>query len=154
MSAADGELVVKMLIALVLGVAVGLEREYTRHPAGVRTMAMVSVGACLFTALGQQLVPGGTDQTRIAAQVVSGIGFLGAGAIIRSGFSVIGLTTAASIWVVASIGMAVGFGYFTAAVVGAILVLLTLVVMRPIERRFFRHKALEPEHGQAPDQLP
>ncbi|HLQ62161.1 MAG TPA: MgtC/SapB family protein [Candidatus Acidoferrales bacterium] len=154
MTPTDGELAIKLLLAMVLGILVGLEREYTHHPAGVRTMAMVALGACLFTALGQKLVPGGQDPTRVAAQVVTGIGFLGAGAILRLGTSIIGLTTAASIWVVASIGMAVGFGYYTTGVVCALIVLLTLVLIRPIERRFFPRKAGEPAQERPPASLP
>jgi putative Mg2+ transporter-C (MgtC) family protein len=101
-------------------------------------MALIAAGSCLFTALG--LVPAfGTrvDPTRIAAQIVTGVGFLGAGSILRQGEEVKGLTTAASIWVVASIGMAVGFGYYAIAIVTAVLVMLTLVTLRPIEDRFF-----------------
>ncbi len=154
MSPSDGELALRLLVAMLLGLAVGLEREFTHHPAGVRTMAMVAVGACLYTALGPKLVPGNQDPTRIAAQVVSGIGFLGAGAILRLGTSVLGLTTAASIWVVASIGMAVGFGFYTVGVICALIVVLTLVVVRPIERRFFPHKDLQPEPAKPPAHVP
>ncbi len=93
-------------------------------------MAMVSVGSCLFTLLGAAAFGRVTDPTRIAAQVVTGIGFLGAGAIIREGAGIRGLTTAATIWVVAAIGMAVGFGFYLLAVGGAALVLLALIVMR------------------------
>jgi len=102
-------------------------------------MALVSIGACLFTALG--LVPAfgvKTDPTRIAAQVVTGVGFLGAGAILRQGGDVRGLTTAASIWVVASLGMAVGFGYYAIAAFTTFLVIVTLVSIKPLEDRFFR----------------
>ncbi|HYM97857.1 MAG TPA: MgtC/SapB family protein, partial [Candidatus Sulfotelmatobacter sp.] len=87
-------------MALLLGLALGAEREYHGHPAGLRTMALVSVGSCLFTGLG--LLPefgSRVDPTRIAAQIVTGVGFLGAGAILRQGTDVRGLTTAASIWV-------------------------------------------------------
>ena len=106
----------------------------------MRTMALISVGACLFTALGISPVLGQTtDPTRIAAQIVTGVGFIGAGAILRQGTDVRGLTTAASIWVAASLGMAVGFGYYGLAAFTTILVILTLVAIRPIERRFFPH---------------
>jgi putative Mg2+ transporter-C (MgtC) family protein len=99
-------------------------------------MALVGVGSCLFTALGLQYVTN-SDPTRIAAQVVTGVGFLGAGAILRQGVDVKGMTTAASIWVVAAIGMAVGFGTYTIAIFATALVLVTLIAIRPIERRFF-----------------
>jgi putative Mg2+ transporter-C (MgtC) family protein len=98
---------------------------------------LVAVGSCLFTVLGVEVVSGG-DPTRIAAQVVTGVGFLGAGAILRQGADVRGLTTAASIWVVAAIGMAVGLGFVLTAVFTTALVIITLVAIRPVERRFFR----------------
>jgi putative Mg2+ transporter-C (MgtC) family protein len=123
----------------VLGLLLGTEREYHGHPAGMRTMALIGAGSCMFTALG--LLPefaGRTDPTRIAAQIVTGVGFLGAGSILRQGEYVRGLTTAASIWVAASLGMAVGFGYYGIAVFTAAIVIITLVAIRPLENRFFR----------------
>lgn len=104
-------------------------------------MALICTGACLFTGLG--LIPGlgkNVDPTRIAAQIVTGVGFLGAGSILRQGEAVIGLTTAASIWVVAAIGMAVGFGYIITAVIATVFVLVTLVVLKWVEDRFFPQK--------------
>ena len=101
-------------------------------------MALIGAGSCLFTGLG--LLPefgGRTDPTRIAAQVLTGVGFLGAGSILRQGEEVRGLTTAASIWVAASLGMAVGFGYYIVAVVMTVLVLVTLIVLKPLEDRVF-----------------
>jgi putative Mg2+ transporter-C (MgtC) family protein len=98
-------------------------------------MGMVCVGSCLFTLLGVAVTGSSTDPTRIAAQVVTGIGFLGAGLIIRQGTAVIGVTTAAAIWVVAAIGMAAGFGAYLLAVGCAVLVLLALVVLRIVEIR-------------------
>jgi putative Mg2+ transporter-C (MgtC) family protein len=104
----------------------------------MRTMALIAAGSCLFTALGLVPVFGNrVDPTRIAAQIVTGVGFLGAGSILRQGEEVKGLTTAASIWVVASIGMAVGFGNYTIAILTTVLVVATLVALRPIEDRFF-----------------
>jgi putative Mg2+ transporter-C (MgtC) family protein len=117
--------------------AIGLEREYRRHPAGLRTMAMVSVGSCLFTLLGTVVGGNNVDPTRIAAQVVTGIGFLGAGAILRQGITVHGLTTAASIWVVAAIGMAVGFGLFVLPTICALMVVIALAAIKPVETRLF-----------------
>jgi len=123
----------------LIGLAIGTEREYQGHPAGIRTMALIAVGSCLFTGIALEPVFGTrTDPTRIAAQVVTGVGFLGAGSILRQGELVRGLTTAASIWVVASMGMAVGFGYYTIPIFTTVLVLATLVAIRPIEKRFFR----------------
>ena len=119
--------------------ALGTEREYRGHPAGIRTMALIAVGSCLFTAMG--LLPdfgSRVDPTRIAAQIVTGVGFLGAGSILRQGEYVRGLTTAASIWVVASLGMAIGYGYFAIAIFTAVVVIITLIAIRPLELRFFK----------------
>jgi putative Mg2+ transporter-C (MgtC) family protein len=127
-----------VFVSLLIGLIIGVEREFRGHPAGLRTMALITVGSCLFTGLG--LIPdfGKTvDPTRIAAQIVTGVGFLGAGSILRQGEAVKGLTTAASIWVSASLGMAVGFGYFIVALFATILVVLTLVGLRPLEDRLF-----------------
>ena len=128
----------RVVIALALGLIIGAEREFRGHPAGLRTMALISTGSCMFTALG--LIPefGKTvDPTRIAAQIVTGVGFLGAGSILRQNEAVRGLTTAASIWVAASIGMAVGFGYYTVALFTTILVGLVLIGLKPFEDRVF-----------------
>lgn len=142
------EILLRLATALVLGSLVGFEREYRGHPAGLRTMATVSVGACLFTALGFFFLPGHpTDPTRIAAQVVSGVGFLGAGAIFRASDQVKGLTTAAAVWVVAAIGMAAGFGVYTLAAGATAIVLIGLVGIRPIEKRFFGDPRHEPAAG-------
>jgi putative Mg2+ transporter-C (MgtC) family protein len=137
------DIVFRVFVALVIGSAIGIEREYRGHAAGVRTLAMVSVGSCIFTALGVYVFPGhATDPTRIAAQVVTGVGFLGAGAIFRAEDGVKGLTTAATVWVVAALGMAVGFGLFIIATAAAVIVLIGLVLVRPLEIRFLRH----PQH--------
>jgi putative Mg2+ transporter-C (MgtC) family protein len=104
-------------------------------------MALICVGSCMFTALGLEEGFGPrVDPTRIAAQIVTGVGFLGAGSILRQGELVRGLTTAASIWVVASLGMAIGFGYYAIAVFTAVIVLVTLVFIKPIEDRFFKNR--------------
>lgn len=137
------ELLIKLLAAVVLGGAVGLERELSGKPAGLRTTILICVGAALFTHLSIAIgliglssagQPYG-DVTRIAAQIVTGIGFLGAGAILHERGSVIGLTTAATIWVVAAIGMAVGSGAYVPAVGTTVVVCLVLAGLRPIERR-------------------
>jgi putative Mg2+ transporter-C (MgtC) family protein len=133
------DIVFRIFIALLIGAAIGIEREYHGHPAGVRTLALVSIGSCVFTAIGVFAIPGHvTDPTRIAAQVVTGVGFLGAGAIFRAGEAVKGLTTAATVWVVAALGMAVGFGLYIIAPAGAVLVLIGLIAVRPLEIRFLR----------------
>jgi putative Mg2+ transporter-C (MgtC) family protein len=132
------DLALRVLVALIIGLVLGLDRELRGYSAGLRTMALVTSGACLFTGLGlMPLLGKSVDPTRIAAQVVTGIGFLGAGSILRQGEEVKGLTTAASIWVAAAIGMAVGFGYYSTAVVATVLVVITLVLLRWVELRFF-----------------
>ena len=118
-------------------------------------MALVAVGSCMFTALGFEPAFGRTiDPTRIAAQVVTGVGFLGAGSILRQGEYVRGLTTAASIWVAASLGMAAGFGYFAIGVFTGIVVIVTLVAIRPIENRFFRNAHNRRRGDPHPDEVP
>lgn len=115
-----------LTVALALGAFIGLERELSDKAAGLRTNILICVGSCLFAILSRQFASAtGADSTRIAAQIVSGIGFLGAGAIMREGEHVTGLTTAATIWVVAAIGVAAGFGFFSLAAAAAA---MTLVV--------------------------
>ncbi|TMD02005.1 MAG: MgtC/SapB family protein [Chloroflexi bacterium] len=139
---------------MVLGLALGTEREVHGHPAGMRTMALIGAGAGLFTAIGLLPVFGTrVDPTRIAAQIVTGVGFLGAGSILRQGEEVRGLTTAASIWVTAAIGMAVGFGYYTTALVATVAVVLVLVLIRPIELRFIRNRRNRRRGDPHPDEL-
>lgn len=125
-------------VALVLAGAVGLERELAVQPAGLRTHSLVALGAALFAIVGTQVV--GTDPTRVAAQVVSGIGFLGGGAILREGATVKGLTTAATLWAAAAIGLASGLGVYDAAVATTIAALLVMIGLRFAERRFFPRK--------------
>lgn len=140
------EIVVRLALAAALGGAVGAERELRDRGAGFRTHLLVSVGAALFTLVSayawtdwQFSASAGLtlDPTRIAAQVVTGIGFLGAGAIIRQGFSVRGLTTAATLWVCAAIGMASAVGYYEAAIATTALVLVTLWPLRIVANRVF-----------------
>jgi putative Mg2+ transporter-C (MgtC) family protein len=133
MPVAEDDLI-KLLLALVLGGVIGWERELYDKPAGFRTNTLICVGSTLFTIFSLKIgiIPG-TDSARIAAQIVSGIGFLGAGAIIRRGEAVLGLTTAATIWFVASIGMGVGAGYYVTSSVGTALALAILVLFRKFE---------------------
>jgi putative Mg2+ transporter-C (MgtC) family protein len=144
-TALQAELLLRVAIALLVGLAFGIEREITRHAAGMRTMMLVCTGACLFTSAGYYLISGQpTDPTRIAAQVVTGVGFLGAGAIFRSEDTVRGLTTAATVWLVAAVGVALGFGLYLLALGGATVVLLLLIGLRPLEKRIFER--LAPSH--------
>ena len=132
-------IVLRLLLAAGLGAAIGVERELRQKPAGLRTNILIAFGSALFTVLSIQL---GGDPARIAAQIVTGIGFLGAGAILRTGSNVHGLTTAATIWVNAAIGMAAGAGETTIAVSAAIITLIVLVVLPPIEAFFERRTGL------------
>jgi len=126
------DLAVRLLVAAGLGAAVGAEREIHGHPAGIRTHMLVALGSGLFTVLsiyGFLGVGGGTipvDPTRIAAQIVSGIGFLGAGAILKDGVVIRGLTTAASLWATAAVGMAAGAGEYILALVSGVIILVSL----------------------------
>jgi putative Mg2+ transporter-C (MgtC) family protein len=126
--------VVRLALAAALGGAIGLEREYRHKPAGLRTNMLISLGSALFSVLSVELGAGAGSPDRIAAQVVTGIGFLGAGAILRSGENVHGLTTAATIWVNAAIGMAAGLGSYTIATVGAAITLVVLAVLPAMEQ--------------------
>jgi putative Mg2+ transporter-C (MgtC) family protein len=125
---------ISLLVAAFLGGAVGLERELHGKPAGLRTNILICLGSCIFTIISTSL--SGSDPGRIAAQIVTGIGFLGAGAIIHSGIGIQGLTTAAGIWVVASIGMACGSRMYFLAVAAALLTLTALLLLPPFERKF------------------
>ena len=126
----------RLLVACVLGAAVGLEREFNRKDAGVRTNLLICMGAAFFTLLSAVLAgDANPDKGRVASNIVQGIGFLGAGLILHNRSRVSGLTSAASIWVVASIGMACGAGLYAAAVVGAIIVIAALEVVGFLERR-------------------
>ena len=150
-----GDNLVRLAIAAALGGLIGLEREMRDREAGFRTHILVCVGSALFTIVsaygfrdfltsGDQVVR--SDPTRIAAQIVTGIGFLGAGAIIRQGLSVRGLTTAATLWVVAAVGLAAGAGYYSGAIITTALVLLALYPLRVIAYKIVRR--FRPEDGR------
>lgn len=125
----------RLAAAAGLGAALGMERELNAQPAGFRTHLLVSLGAGLFTVAGADL--GGADPARVAAQVVTGIGFLGAGAILREGGSVRGLTTAASLWVTAAVGLACGLGHIGLGAAATVIGLVALVGLKHLERGFF-----------------
>jgi putative Mg2+ transporter-C (MgtC) family protein len=127
----------RLIVAAVLGGIIGLERELRHKPAGLRTQMFICVGSAFFTILSGELAGDlGGDHTRIAAQIIPGIGFIGAGSILHSRGSVSGLTTAASLFVVASIGMAAGGGLYAAAVFATALVLAALIALGLLETRF------------------
>ena len=125
----------RLLLACLLGAAIGLEREISRKAAGVRTNLLISMGAAFFTLLSAVLAGSADDKGRVASNIVQGIGFLGAGLIIHNRSRVSGLTSAASVWVVASIGMACGAGLYAAAIVAAVTVVLALKIVGFLERR-------------------
>ena len=130
------EALLRLALAGVLGGMIGLERELREREAGLRTHLLVAVGAALFTIAGAYGFDSvRTDPTRVAAQIVTGIGFLGAGAIIRQGFSIRGLTTAATLWVVAAVGLAAGAGYYSGAVITTGVVLFALWPLRLVAYR-------------------
>lgn len=132
------ESILKIIMALVCGGLIGYEREYKNRPAGLRTHILVCVGAAVVMVVAQFMYnnnpEGSIDTTRLGAQVVSGIGFLGAGTIIRERFGVKGLTTAASLWAVACIGIAVGSGYFLIAGVTTLVIIVSLILFRKLEK--------------------
>jgi len=164
----DGNLA-RLSLAAALGGAIGFERELRDREAGLRTHLLVCLGSALFTIVSaygfRDFLTGGdqvirADPTRIAAQIVTGIGFLGAGAIIRQGFSVRGLTTAATLWVAAAIGIAAGAGYYSGAVLGTVITLLALWPLRIMAHKAFermrpeeRSLVVELRHGTRTAQL-
>ena len=135
----DGELIRRLLLAAVLGGALGFERELRQKSAGLRTNILITIGAALFTLMSYELADAaGADPSRIAAQIVTGIGFLGAGAIIRRDGDVHGLTTAATIWVNAAVGVAVGGGEYHLAFIATGVTLAALLRLQPIEKMIDR----------------
>lgn len=136
------DLMMRLVLAALLGAAIGLEREYRQKPAGLRTNMLIALGAALFTIVSIQIGGSSVSPDRIAAQVVTGIGFLGGGAILRAGHTVHGMTTAATIWVNAAIGMAAGAGQFAMAAEATGITLLVLAVLLPFEAYFERRAGL------------
>ncbi|HXL04219.1 MAG TPA: MgtC/SapB family protein [Bacillota bacterium] len=141
----QGEVVLRLIVATMFGGLIGLERESHKRPAGFRTHILVCIGSALAMIISQYAFlefsgKSGYDPGRIAAQVISGIGFLGAGTILREGATIKGLTTAASLWVVAGIGLAVGTGFYVSGAVTTGLVVVVLVVFDRFERRFMLSK--------------
>lgn len=141
----DLTLIIRVLSALLLGFAIGLEREMTNKYAGLRTNILVCLGACIFTIISIYGFPevsvtgdelGTRDTARVAAQVVTGIGFIGAGTVFRHGATVFGLTTAATLWVSAAIGMACGAGMYTLAIISTVFSIIVLVSIRLFEKNF------------------
>jgi putative Mg2+ transporter-C (MgtC) family protein len=139
----EKDMVIRLVVALLLGGVIGYERERDAQAAGLRTHMILTLGACLAMILSINVSAlRNSDPTRLAAQVISGIGFLGAGAILRFGFNIKGLTTAASLWTMAVVGLAIGYGYFLAGVVTTGLMMLILTVINMIENRFIRNSSM------------
>lgn len=135
-------IVAQLVLAGFFGGAIGFVRERERKAAGLRTHTLVCVGAALFmmvSILMSEKFPG-ADAGRIAAQVVTGIGFIGAGAILRSGGNVRGLTTAASVWISAAIGLSVGSGFYTGAAAATLITLVVIEGLRNIEKKYFKEE--------------
>ena len=136
----------QLTLAALLGGIIGFERERSHRPAGFRTHIIVAVGSALVMLTGVAMNKSGEfgsfDPTRMAAQVISGIGFLGAGTILREGFSVKGLTTAASLWTVSTIGLACGGGFYGGAILGTLLIILTLNLLKKALMRGSRGKSI------------
>ena len=141
------EIFLRVTAALVFGAAVGLERQWRSRMAGIRTNALVSAGAALFVVLGTMGAGTGpgADPTRVAAQVVSGIGFLGAGVILRDGLNIRGLNTAATLWCSAAVGSLAGFGFYWVAGFGAVAVIASNTGLRPLSRAVVRRRAPDEE---------
>ena len=146
---------------MVCGGAIGFERELNRKPAGLRTNLLICFGAALYMIVSRHISGGAayTDPARLAAQVVAGIGFLGAGVILQARGSISGLTTAATIFVVGAVGIAIGEGLFALAIFSTVLVILVLVVLRKLERavvkkrRLFQYSFKTPEASPSLDKL-
>ena len=133
------DICLRLLCAMLVGLVIGTEREYTNRPAGMRTHILVALGACVVSITGQMIfheyreLGGIPDPARLSAQVITGVGFLGAGTIMREGATVKGLTTAASLWTVACLGTASGYGYYTIALAGMIFMLITLTILELLQ---------------------
>lgn len=147
------EICIRLLVAMLVGLVIGTEREYTNRPAGMRTHILVALGACVVAITGelvfnQYKAMGATsDPARLSAQVISGVGFLGAGTILRDGATVKGLTTAASLWAVACLGIAAGFGYHLVALAGMVFIFVTLTILEVIQNKFMHSHSTTLEYS-------
>jgi len=133
------ELLLQLGLATLLGGAIGLERELGGKPAGLRTNILICIGSALYTQLSLAMVPAGSDASRVAGQIVTGVGFIGAGTILHARGAVVGLTSAATIWVVAAIGVALGSGHYAEALLATLVVLVVLQGLGRVEIVVERH---------------
>ena len=138
------DIAIRLLLATALGGVIGIEREFRQKPAGLRTNILIAFGAALFTMVSIVLAGPGGVPDRLAGNIVTGIGFIGAGSIMRSGRSVHGMTTAATIWVNAAVGMAAGAGEFLMATMTTVITLIVLALLPPIEGYFERRAGRDP----------
>ena len=146
----------RLLCAMIVGSLIGLEREYTHRPAGLRTHILVALGACVASLMGQMLFAQygpSADPARLSAQVITGVGFLGAGTIMKEGASVKGLTTAASVWAVACLGIAAGFGYYALAICGMLFTLVTLTIFEALQRKLVHSHSAEDHYTVLADDV-
>ena len=143
----------KLLLAMLCGGAIGVERELSRKPAGLRTNVLICFGAALYMIVSRHISGGAayTDPGRLAAQVVAGIGFLGAGVILRARGSITGLTTAATIFVVGAVGISIGEGLFSIAIFSTLLIIVVLVVLRRVERSVIKRSRVFHYHLKTED---
>ncbi len=135
------QIALRLACAMLVGIVIGLEREFTHRPAGLRTHILVALGACVASVMGEMIfenLTANADPARLSAQVITGVGFLGAGTIMKEGASVKGLTTAASVWAVACLGIAAGFGYYAVALLGMVFIFVTLTIVEALQHRFIR----------------
>lgn len=132
------DFIINLLSAVFLGFIIGLERQYRQTLAGIRTNVLVCVGACLFVMYAS--IIGSTDSSRIAGQVVTGVGFLGGGVILREGFNVRGLNTAATLWCTASVGVLCSTGNISFAIIAALIIVFSNIILRPIAKKIFKAK--------------
>ena len=135
------QIALRLGCAMLIGIVIGLEREFTHRPAGLRTHILVALGACVASVMGEMIfmnMTANADPARLSAQVITGVGFLGAGTIMKEGASVKGLTTAASVWAVACLGIAAGFGYYALALLGMLFIFITLTIVEALQHRFIR----------------
>ena len=133
------ELLIRLFLSAIIGGSIGIEREVSNRPAGLRTHILVSVGSSLIMLVSIYGFEGQGDPGRLASQVVSGIGFLGAGTILRTGNSVKGLTTAASLWVCSGIGLAIGAGFYLGGIITAGIVLISLISLGTVEKKVLKN---------------
>lgn len=144
---------ISIILATVLGAGIGLERELSGKAAGLRTNLLICLGAAVFSIISKEMAAGAADSaTRIAAQIVTGVGFLGAGAIIQDRGGVHGLTTAATIWLVASIGMACGARFYQLAIIATLIAIIVLVGLGKLSKHLDRF-AGKHKHSKAADEL-